>query len=600
LGYAGDPDLTAKRFLPDPFAEDGARVYRSGDRARWRADGTIEFLGRTDRQLKVRGFRIEPREVEEALRSHPAVADVFVTGHERPGRDRALAAYVVAAAGAAASDAELRAHAARQLPAYAVPAGWCRLERLPLGTSGKLDVAGLPAPAYGASRSGGALGRRQLDPLERRLTEIWERALDLDGINPDDDFFAIGGHSLLAIEVFDAIERSLGQRLPLAMIFEAPTVRLLAAMLRVGAAPETPGSLVTLTPTGDRPPLFVVSAGDGNSVGFGALARRLGPDQPFFVLQPRGLNGGAPLHTTVEGMARHFLRAIRRVRPQGPYLLGGRCAGAPVAYEMARRLAARGEDVPLLVVLDSLGPRWEPRHLADGTPFDEHINRALRRPEAELELDPFSPEGGQRLVSWLLEPCVTGADGTPVNRYLYEFYRSRSDVRDAFPDLPGRDARAYVDWACANRLNHALLARFMPRLEGRVQRAIFPLRRAHGRAITARTRVALHAAEVADLALGDRRRGGAASRRERVLQAAVVALGAYRAGPYSGAITLIRSEEWTTQIDRWHGLDTAGVVERDVPGTHRSMMREPDVAGFGACLTELIDEIIDGGHVPVL
>ena len=394
LGYAGDPDLTAKRFLPDPFAEGGARMYRSGDRARWRLDGTVEFLGRADRQLKVRGFRIEPREVEEALRSHPAVADVFVTGYERPGRDRALAAYVVPAAGARASDAELRAHAARALPAYAVPTGWCRLERLPLGTSGKVDAAALPAPESGARRAFEARGRRRLDPLERRLTEIWERALDVDGIDPDDDFFAIGGHSLLAIEVFDAIERSLGQRLPLAMIFEAPTVRLLAAALREEAAPEIPGSLVTLTSTGDRPPLFFVAAGDGNSVGFGALARRLGPDQPFFALQPRGINGGALLHTTVEGMARHYLRAIRRVRPKGPYLLGGRCLGAVVAYEMARQLVARGEDVPLLVVLDSGGPLWEPRHLTDGTPFDEHMNRALQRPDSELKLDPFSPEGG--------------------------------------------------------------------------------------------------------------------------------------------------------------------------------------------------------------
>jgi amino acid adenylation domain-containing protein len=605
LGYANDAALTAERFAPDPFsAVPGARMYRSGDRVRWRADGTLAFLGRTDRQLKVRGFRIEPGEVEEALRGHPDVADAHVGPYERRGRDRALAAYVVSRSGARLREDEVRTHAAALLPAHALPAAWAQLERLPLTANGKVDVAALPAPSAAAPGRADGGDAAPADVLERRLIGVWERVLDRDEIGPEDDFFALGGHSLLAVELFDAVERAFGRRLPLATIFEAPTVRRLAAALREDGWEQPRGVLVTLTPAAARArtPLFVVAAGDGNSAGFGALARRLGPDQPLHVLQQRGINGGARLHRSVERMAACYLRAIRRVQPHGPYLLGGRCLGSLVAYEIARRLEARGEQVALLAVLDSGGPVWAPRRLADGTPFDAIMNAALRRDGAPLrELgDVFSPAGGARLLRWLAEPLVVGADGTPITRYLHEVYRLRSDVRDAFPDLAGDDAARLAAWGwTSGRAEHDLVPALLPPGPADAVHAPRPAA-APGRAGSVRTRLAWRGSEAADLLTRERRAGAALRRRERVREASLHAAAVYRARPYGGVVTLIRSEEYRVQtlLEQWHGLDTGGVVEPRVPGSHRSMLREPDVEALAAAVRGLIDAALDDAGSP--
>ena len=598
LGYANNPSLTAERFSHDPFSpQPDARMYRSGDLARWRADGTIEFLGRADRQLKIRGFRVEPGEVEAALREHPAVADVAVTPIERGAGDRGLAAYIVARSGANPSDAELRSHVAHLLPTHAVPAAWARLEQLPLTPNGKVDIASLPKAKVGVDhtspdRHRGNGARRVPDQLERKLAAIWKRALDLDAIDPDADFFELGGHSLLAVEVFDAIERSLGLRLPLASIFEAPTVRRLASSLREEGWKSSRGSLVTLRSTGARPPLFFVSAGDGNSVGFGALARRLGDDQPFYALQPRGLNGGAPLHGSVEAMAVHYVREIKRIQPRGPYLLGGRCLGGVVAYEMARHLEACGERVELLAVLDSGGPLWQPRPLADGTPFDAVMNSALRRVEADVDLDDvFSAAGTERLLRRLAKPVTIGSDGTPINRYLHEVYLMREDVRDIYPDLGGADATWFVGWAWTQgRRQMGLAERLLPRPANPEWEA-FARESQRERIASLRGRIAWRAAETLDLLTRERREGAAMRRAARVREAGLRAWYAYRAGPYGGEVTLIRSEEFRVQpgLERWHALDSRGVVEHHVGGTHRSMMREPDVESLAACIRELVD-----------
>lgn len=602
-GYIDDPQLNAERFQPDPFCSaPDARIYRSGDIARWRPDGTIDFLGRSDRQLKIRGFRIEPREVEEALRHHPGVADVFVAPAERTTGDRVLAAYVVPRSGSDPTVEELRAHVAHALPAHAVPSAWRTLQSLPLTVNGKIDVHNLPQPTIGTPKSSNRQKVTQAAPpdaLERRLLAIWERALDVDGIGKDDDFFDLGGHSLLAVEVFDAIERSLGVRLSLASIFEAPTVRLLAQRMRENGWKSPQGSLVKLNAQGSRPPFFLVTAGDGNSVGFGALARNLGPDQPCFALQPRGVDGGAPLHRSVERMAAHYLRAIQRVQPRGPYLLGGRCLGCLVAYEMARRLRARGEEVALLVMLDSGGPLLHTRRLADGTPFDQIMNSAIHRMDSDVALrDIFTRTGTEQLLRWLTEPTLTGPDGTTINRYLHEVYRVRSDVRDAFPNLAERDASAFVEWAwTAGRAEHGLTERLLPApLNARSVNESKGLARASLGA--ARKRLLWRASEAADLLVGDRRQDAATRRRERLQQASRHAWDIYRARDYDGIITLIRSEEphAVTLLEQWHALDTAGVVEHQIRGTHRSILREPDVAGLAGCIGELIKTALDHGE----
>jgi amino acid adenylation domain-containing protein len=583
LGYAGDPALTAERFVADTL-ELGQRLYRSGDRARWREDGTIEFLGRLDRQLKIRGFRVEPGEVEEALRRHPAVSDVHVARYEREGGDTGLAAYVVPVSGVATDAGEFRTHVARLVPAHAVPTAWSLVDRLPLSSTGKVDAGALlpPAALGPTARSTG-----RADSVERRLAALWERILDVDGVGADDDFFDLGGHSLLAVEMFDAIERTFGSRLPLATVFEAPTLGALAAVLREEER-DGHGCLVALTETGTRPPLFFVTAGDGNAVGFGALARRLGPEQPFYALQQRGLDGGALLHRSVERMAAHYLRAIRRVRPTGPYFLGGRCLGSAVAYEIARRLRAAGEDVPLLVVLDSGGPISAQRRLADGTLYDEHMNAALRRAlRGGIDLgDPFTPDGGERLLRWLEQPFAPPS-GEPVSRYLHEVYLSSPWLEETFPDLSGVDATPFLDTVGTRCGSYGIAPRFQPR------GAPPPARKRLRMPVRDAWRVLLwRAAEVRALVVGDRLPDAAERRRRRVSEAATRAWTSYRAGALDAVVTLVRSEEYEVHptLDRWHGLETRGVRDATIRATHRSILREPDVGALAELIASFVDE----------
>ena len=456
-GYRGDPDLTAARFRPDP-GRPGARRYRSGDRVRRLPDGTIEFLGRVDRQLKVRGVRIEPAEVERVLRAHPGVADAAVAPYERAPGDRALAAYVVAGERAAPAPAALREHALARLPAAMVPAAWVHLPRLPLTANGKIDRDRLPAPTREhLARDPGAAQPR--DETERRVVGIFERILDVEDVGVEEDFFALGGHSLLAVALFAELERSSATRLPLATVFEASTPRALAALLGPGAAPRRWANLVALKPHGNRPPLFVVTAGDGNVVGFGPLANRISPDQPVYALQPSGLDGHQAIDRGIGAMAARSIEEIRAVQPHGPYLLAGRCNGATVAYEIAQRLRRAGEEVPLLAALDSTPPQAGPLELEPGLPTDAIMEVAwLRARDAGEEVpDPAGPGGPAALATWLRAEAGPG-----ISRYSHEVWRWREDLRERWPDPLGLDAPALVKWLWQSGMGeHGLAAQLI-------------------------------------------------------------------------------------------------------------------------------------------
>jgi amino acid adenylation domain-containing protein len=224
-GYLGRAGLTAERFVPDPFsAGTGARMYRTGDLGRWRADGTLEFLGRTDFQVKIRGFRIEPGEIEAALLEHEGVREAVVLAREDTPGDRRLVAYVVG--GEAASAEALRAHLGATLPAYMVPAAYVRLERLPLTPNGKLDRRALPAPegdAYAAREYEAPVGK-----VEQALAEIWAELLGAERVGRGDDFFMLGGHSILAVQMISRVRQAMEVELPLAAVFEKPELSALA------------------------------------------------------------------------------------------------------------------------------------------------------------------------------------------------------------------------------------------------------------------------------------------------------------------------------------------------------------------------------------
>jgi amino acid adenylation domain-containing protein len=354
-GYRGNRELTSERFVPSPF-QTGARLYRTGDSVRWLSDGRLEFLGRIDFQVKVRGFRVEPGEIETVLGQFPTVSQAVVIAPKQ-GEEQQLVAYVTLHdKDRVPFDAPaMRRFLRERLPDYMVPARIVAMDRFPLTPNGKIDRSGLPLPAEGWSPSvGGTVAPR--DRIELQLAALWEQILGLSGVGVRDNFFDLGGHSLLALRMFSAIERVFGMRLPMALLFQAPTIEGLAEVLR-GEGRSIPWrSLVAIQAHGGQPPFFVVPGVGGNVLIFARLARLLGEEQPFYGLQAQGLDGKAKPFTRIEDMARHYIAEIRTVQPTGPYRIGGTCTGGLVAHEMAQQLAAHGEEV-ILAVMES----WHPR-----------------------------------------------------------------------------------------------------------------------------------------------------------------------------------------------------------------------------------------------
>jgi natural product biosynthesis luciferase-like monooxygenase protein len=351
-GYLDRPELNAERFLPDPFGgRPGGRLYRTGDLVRYREDGVLEYVGRADHQVKLRGYRVELGEVEAVLSAHPAVREsaAVVRGE---GEEARLVAYAVARDGARPSARELREYLEERLPEHMVPAWIEFLEDLPRTPNQKIDRRALPEPR--PTVEGEQVGPR--DEVERALVEIWERELRVEPIGIDDDFFRLGGHSLLAMRVFNQIERRLGRRLPLATLFTAPTIRRLAEILRHESWTPEWTALVPIRREGSRPPLFCVHSHGGHVLQYHDLAHHLGPDQPFYGLQAVGLDGRHPPYRRIEDMARHYIREVRSVQPHGPYFLGGDCLGGAVAYEMARQLREEGEEVAMVAMFDAFCP----------------------------------------------------------------------------------------------------------------------------------------------------------------------------------------------------------------------------------------------------
>jgi amino acid adenylation domain-containing protein len=347
-GYLRRPELTAQRFVPDPAGEPGARLYRTGDLVRWLPGGELDFLGRIDDQVKLRGQRIELGEIESVLSWHPAVREATVLLREDRQGDRRLVAYVVPAPGARPTQEALRNALEAQLPGHMVPAIFVLLEALPLTPNGKVDRRALPAPEQ--LRPDGLAPR---DTLEMALVQIWEELLSLRPIGVQDDFFDLGGHSLLVMRLLSRIETRLGVRLSPAALFQARTVERLASAVRLQSGPRPGSPLVPLQAGGTGRPFFWIHPGAGSVFCYLPLAHRLGEERPIFGLQARGLDGTESPLDDIEIMAALYLEAVREAQPQGPYLLGGWSLGGVVAFEMARQLAARGEEVELLALVDS-------------------------------------------------------------------------------------------------------------------------------------------------------------------------------------------------------------------------------------------------------
>jgi amino acid adenylation domain-containing protein len=401
-GYVGRAARTAASFVPDPFSEEpGARLYRTGDRARYRADGVIEFEGRADLQIKLRGHRIELGEVEAVLAEHPAISASAATlaGEER---DRRLVAYFVPS-GPEPEPGQLRAWLASRLPSYMLPSALTALPQLPLTASGKVDRENLPEPRRLELADEGSSGPR--DELERQLIDWWKELLHVDRVGRNDDFFELGGHSLLAVELLSRIEAATGKRLPLAGLVRSATVESLAESLRDHGWPPSSVSLVRIRPGGSKRPFFCVPGAGGHLLYYRELASYLDEQRPFYGLQARGLDDGHEAVDSIEEMARHYIDEIRVVQPTGPYTIGGSCFGGSVAYEMALRLTAEGESVARLVLLEAYAPLSGPAPTQLRTLIATWIRRqrltrgrrfgaALRRVRRWLRGEPGGPVRG--------------------------------------------------------------------------------------------------------------------------------------------------------------------------------------------------------------
>ena len=376
-GYLHRAELTAERFLVSSFeslvsrfeanlnssqletqnSKPKTRLYRTGDLARWHADGVIECLGRIDFQVKIRGHRIELGEIEAALRTHESVRDCVVTAREDVPGDQRLVAYIVPQQTELPTNGVLRAHLQQKLPDYMLPAAFVPLTAFPLSPNGKLDRKQLPAPET-INRPRTIESSAPANDIERTLTHIWEDTLRLQPIGVTENFFDLGGHSLLAVRIFAAIEETFGQKLPLATLFQAPTIRQLAALLAEERWQPSWSSLVPLQPQGNRPPFFCIHAVGGNVLEYYELAQQMRPDQPFYGLQSVGLDGKQKPLRTIAEMAACYLHEMRQLQPRGPYYLGGRSFGGVVAYEIAQQLRAQGEPVALLALLDTDPIGW--------------------------------------------------------------------------------------------------------------------------------------------------------------------------------------------------------------------------------------------------
>jgi nonribosomal peptide synthetase DhbF len=348
-GYLNLPGLTAERFLPDSFAQPGSRMYRTGDLARWNKDGSLEFGGRADQQVKIRGFRIELGEIEAALKEITGVAQAVVIAREGKSGEKQLLGYAVPSPEATIDPTALRHGLAKVLPDYMVPAAIMQLDKVPLTVNGKLDVRALPNPDFQASS--GYRAPRTI--REKTLCSLFNEVLGLGHVGINDNFFEIGGHSLLAIRLVGRIRAAFDLDLSIRNLFEAPTVAGLAAQMANPILADPYEVILPIRTSGSRLPLFCIHPGLGLSSGYSALIQHIDSFQPIYGVQARGLNDPGPLPASIAEMAREYLAHIRELQPHGPYYFLGWSFGGCVAQAMASLLEQMGEKVDLLALLDA-------------------------------------------------------------------------------------------------------------------------------------------------------------------------------------------------------------------------------------------------------
>ncbi len=432
--YLNQPALTAEKFVPNPFsAAPLARLYRTGDRARFLPDGNIEFLGRIDQQVKIRGFRVELGEIEAVLSGAPSVdACVAVVREDTPG-DKRIVAYFVTR-GDAPATVELRSFLQRRLPEFMVPSAFVKLERLPLTANGKVDRRALPPPGGAELQASGRAAPRGREQDVLALLFARVLSIPVERVGAGDSFFELGGNSLLALRLLSELDKTFGEQINLATIFDAPTVERLAKALREahGANPLT----VITPPTCGTLPLFWCGQARSEVV---LLGKHLGPDQPLYHLESSFYRVEKPA-THVKDFASRYVREILAVQSKGPYLLGGFCIDGFVAFEIAVELEARGHEVALLVMVERDGP--DPLYACYqkiARPIRYHLKNLERIAPADHAA--YIVERLRRVKEWIAARVVGRAleeryDGGSDVGYAVELSRMGRKARDSY--VPAR------------------------------------------------------------------------------------------------------------------------------------------------------------------
>ncbi|WP_162624772.1 non-ribosomal peptide synthase/polyketide synthase [Streptomyces cadmiisoli] len=379
-GYVNRPGLTAERFVASPHGGPGERMYRTGDLARWNTEGALEYLGRTDDQVKVRGFRIELGEIEAALLTHPSVGQAAVVVREDQPGDRRLTGYIVPVGGSdgAVDMAEVRAGLSAVLPEYMVPSAIVQMvDGLPLTVNGKLDRTALPAPDHSTAPT----SRQPGTSHEYLLREVFADVLGLPVVGVDDNFFELGGHSLLAVRLLGEIRNATGTQLSLVSVFQNPTVAGLASLLGTGTEEDLFQPVVALRRHGDRPPLFCLPPASGIGLSYIGLVRHLDADQPVYGLQAPGVTLAQAAPSDLNALVTWYVDHITSVQPSGPYHLLGWSMGGNLGHAVAVRLQQAGHEVALLAVMDAYPPDTDaPHEEADDHTIMVQLLHALGHP----------------------------------------------------------------------------------------------------------------------------------------------------------------------------------------------------------------------------
>ena len=433
-GYLNQPNLTDERFIRNPFNNSPtSRLYKTGDLVRYLPDGNIEYLGRIDNQVKIRGFRIEIGEIEQVLAQHPDVQEAVVVAREDIPGNKRLVAYIVSnlIPERVSYQTEnvsvkklpeeqgllktlqhiitdrLRDYLKQKLPDYMIPSAFVLLETIPLTPNGKLDRHVLIAPDSSHFWNETCFVDPH-DTLELQLSQIWSEVLGVYPVGVRDNFFTMGGHSLLAVRLMARLEQQFGTNLPLATLFSSPTIEQLAIHIRSSRDSGRWSPLIPIHSSGSKKPFFCVPGIGGNVLYFYDLARHLGSDQPFYALQAQGLDGESEPFTQVEDIAAYYIQAIQTVQNQGPYLLGGHSFGGLVVFEIAQQLQKQGHEVALVAIIDAVAPIFSKKSILvnenelDYTEFANYMEYMFY-PQWKLSKQTFASLNQEEQLDYLKE-----------------------------------------------------------------------------------------------------------------------------------------------------------------------------------------------------